>query len=66
LRSRLRERRLPDPGLHEDEVAPLPEVGQSVERVLLRASALDRWLLRRRDLPFGSSVLVAARKPGGS
>jgi len=32
--------------------------------VLLGLSRLDRRLLRHRDLPFGSSVLVAATKPG--
>jgi SAM-dependent methyltransferase len=63
LRTRLRERRLPDPDLRSDEVAPLPEVGALVERVLLGASRIDRRLLRNRDLGFGSSVLVAARKP---
>ena len=63
LRNRLRERRLPHPEVDGHEVAPLPEVGPFVERVLLGASAIDRRLLRKRDLGFGSSVLVAARKP---
>jgi SAM-dependent methyltransferase len=62
-RTRLRERRLPKPDLHDDVVAPLPEVSPFVERVLLGASRIDHRLLRNRDLGFGSSVLVAARKP---
>jgi hypothetical protein len=35
-----------------------------VERVLMSLTRIDRSLLRTRDLPFGSSVLVAARKAG--
>ena len=49
--------------LEDDVVAPLPEVGGAVERVLLGGTRLDRRLLPRSDLPFGSSVLVVARKP---
>ena len=63
LRTRLRERRRPAPRLEDDVVAPLPEVSAPVESILLGGSRLDRWLLARRDLPFGSSVLVVARKP---
>lgn len=45
------------------EAAPrLPETGPVVEKVLMAASGLDRGLLPRYDLPFGSSVVVAARK----
>jgi SAM-dependent methyltransferase len=62
LRTRLRERRLPEPDLEADAVAPLPEVNPVVERLLLGASAVDKRVLGRRDLAFGSSVLVAARK----
>ena len=35
-----------------------------VESALLRLSKVDAWLLRRQDLPFGSSVFVAAEKVG--
>lgn len=63
--TRLRERSLPTPELVVDEVPPLPEVNGVVERVLMAGVRADRLLLRRRDLPFGSSVLVAARKPVG-
>lgn len=62
LLTRLRQRRLPAPVLRPDEVAPLPSVGRVVEKVLLGATALDRRLLGTRDLPFGSSVLLVARK----
>jgi SAM-dependent methyltransferase len=41
----------------------LPAVSPSVERILLRLCELDRRALqRRRDLPFGSSILLAAVK----
>ena len=46
------------------DIVSLPEVSPLLERVLIRLTRLDRTLLRSRDLPFGSSVLVAASKPG--
>jgi SAM-dependent methyltransferase len=54
---RLRERfgGAPAPGL-----AP---VSPAVERVLLTLSGLERRVVGRRHLPFGSSVFLAARKP---
>ena len=54
---RLRRRlgRAPAPGL-----AP---VSPGIERLLRRLSRIDRGLLRRRNLPFGSSVFLAAVKP---
>jgi SAM-dependent methyltransferase len=60
LRSRLR-----DGGSHgpsADGLPRLPETGPLVERVLMAACRLDRRLLPRHDLPFGSSVMVVARK----
>jgi SAM-dependent methyltransferase len=63
IRTRLAERGKPARTLAADEVPPLPEVPGPVEKVLLKASGVDRALLPSRDLPFGSSVLVAARKP---
>ena len=45
------------------DVVDVPEVGQGVERVLLGLCRLDERLLARRDLPFGSSVFLAAVKP---
>lgn len=44
------------------DIVSLPEVSPLVERVLIRLTRLDRALLRTRDLPFGSSVLLAASK----
>ncbi|WP_244932245.1 class I SAM-dependent methyltransferase [Nocardioides sp. W7] len=63
LRTRLVERGRPPVSAGAGEVPPLPAVGRVVERILLGATALDRRLLPRRDLPFGSSVLVVARRP---
>jgi hypothetical protein len=45
------------------DVVDVPEVGPGLERVLLGLCALDRRMLARRDLPFGSSVFLAAVKP---
>jgi SAM-dependent methyltransferase len=44
------------------DIVSLPEVSPLVERVLMLLTSLDRAVLRTRDLPFGSSVLVAASK----
>jgi len=41
----------------------LPSVPPVLDRVLTRLSAAEARLLRRYDLPFGSSVFVAAEKP---
>jgi SAM-dependent methyltransferase len=41
----------------------LPRVSPATDRVLRRLCAAEARLLPRRDLPFGSSVLVAAVKP---
>lgn len=65
---RLRSRVLGD-GSREasaDGVPRLPRTGPAVEKVLLAAAGLDRRLLPRWDLPFGSSVVVAARKETAS
>jgi hypothetical protein len=61
---RLRERAARDRRqLEEGEVPPLPRVPAVVERLLRALCRVDQWLLARSDLPFGSSVLVAAAKP---
>jgi len=45
-----------------DGLLRLPETGPLVEKVLMAACELDRRLLPRFDLLFGSSVVVVARK----
>jgi SAM-dependent methyltransferase len=55
LLRRVRPRR--DPGQH------LSEPPRTVERMLLGLASAERRVLRRRDLPFGSSVFLAATKP---
>ena len=60
LRSRVMERQRPD---SRADRPLLPPTSPRVERLLLWASGLDRRLVRRRDLPFGSSVVIAAEKP---
>lgn len=53
---RLRERVLGVPAQRVTDVAlPGP-----VERLLLALARIDRWVLRRADLPFGLSVFAAA------
>lgn len=37
-----------------------PGVSAPVERLLLTLATVDRWVLRRADMPFGSSVFAAA------
>lgn len=44
----------------------LPEPSPTVEKVLLGLCRVDERLLRSRDLPFGSSVLLAAVRSSGS
>lgn len=41
----------------------LPEVHPVLERGLMALCRLDQRLLARRDLPFGSSIVLAARLP---
>jgi SAM-dependent methyltransferase len=43
----------------------LPHVSPRAEKVLMGLSRMDRRLLARTDLPFGSSIFVAGVKPGG-
>lgn len=46
------------------DVVAVPEVSRVADRLLTWLGGLDDGVLRRHDLPFGSSVVVAARKPG--
>jgi hypothetical protein len=59
LRTRLRERATDR--THAD-VATLSQESPTVERALMGLSRLDQGLLRGFNLPFGSSVVVAASK----
>jgi SAM-dependent methyltransferase len=44
------------------DVVDVPRVGATLERALLGLCRLDERVLARRDLPFGSSVFLAAVK----
>ncbi|MFC6286247.1 class I SAM-dependent methyltransferase [Nocardioides sp. GCM10027113] len=50
-------------GAGEDQ--GLPQVSPRMDAVLTGLSRAESRLLRRRDLPFGSSVFLAARRPDG-
>ncbi len=45
------------------DVVTVPDVSPTVERLLMGLTRLDERVLRRHDLPFGSSVVLAAVKP---
>lgn len=60
---RVRERTRGDAPTQAVDVVSVPQVSPTVERLLRAATRWDERLLARRDLPFGSSVFVAARKP---
>lgn len=47
------------------DIVSLPRLPGPVNTALLKLSGLDRAVLTRRDLPFGSSVFVAATAEGG-
>jgi SAM-dependent methyltransferase len=59
LRGSLTRRRPEGPA----DVVDVPQVGAGLERVLMGLCRLDERLLGARDLPFGSSVFLAAVKP---
>lgn len=46
------------------DVASVPTLPRPVHRALLGVCRVDEVLLARMNLPFGSSVFLAARKPG--
>ena len=45
------------------DVVQLPRTSPTVDRLLTALGQVDNAVLAGRDLPFGSSVVVAARKP---
>jgi SAM-dependent methyltransferase len=44
------------------DVVSVPKTSAWQDRILMALGRVDQWLLRRTDLPFGSSVVLAARK----
>jgi SAM-dependent methyltransferase len=62
LRTRAKERRSQIRPLPAGEVPDLPRVAPVIEWVLRSSSRLDDRLLRRIDLPFGSSLFAVAVK----
>jgi hypothetical protein len=45
------------------DVVAVPDLSKGTARLLMALTRLDERALRRRDLPFGSSVFVAAVNP---
>jgi hypothetical protein len=41
----------------------LPQVSPTLDSVFMKLSRAESRLLRRRDLPFGSSIFLCAEKP---
>jgi SAM-dependent methyltransferase len=60
--TRVRERGKPAAALGADDVPQLPAVSPALEALLMSATRLERRALAKWNLPFGSSVVVAARK----
>lgn len=46
----------------EQPVDRLPKVSPAMDKILMTLTQAEQQLIRRRDIPFGSSVLVAAVK----
>lgn len=63
LGQRLAESRRTTSESSDNQLPSLPEVGATTERALLGLTGVDQRMLRRTDLPFGSSVVVAAQRP---
>ncbi len=58
-----RARRRLRPPVAQESGNRLPSVSPRADRVLMGLSGLDHRLLRRTNLPFGSSIFLAAVKP---
>jgi SAM-dependent methyltransferase len=63
---KVRERREGGGAQAPADVVGVPAVSPRIEQLLLRLTRVDERLLRGRDLPFGSSVFVAATKPAAA
>jgi len=53
-------RRLRGPASEDDG---LPKVSPTLDSLFMKLSNAESSLLRRRDLPFGSSIFLSAEKP---
>jgi SAM-dependent methyltransferase len=51
---------------YASQARALTPVSGPVDRLLMAMTGFDRWMLARRDLAVGSSIFVAAVKPGES
>lgn len=63
LRRRIADRGSAKRNLGVGEIPTLPDVNHRTEQLLMKLTSIDSRILRKWDLPFGSSVVVAARKP---
>jgi hypothetical protein len=63
LARRVRERATGSTSAAPADAVKLADVASPVERLLTTLSRVDQRLLATRDLPFGSSLFVAATKP---
>ena len=53
-------------GLGRDTGSSVPQVGAAVDRLLRSLCRIENRVLAHTDLPFGSSVFLAAHRPGPS
>lgn len=63
LARRVRERATARTAAGPADVVSVPDVAGPVERLLTALSRVDEHLLAAHDLPFGSSLFIAATKP---
>lgn len=61
---RVRRKLRSDGAVAAADVVSLPRTSPPLDRLLTSLGSLDNRILQHRDLPFGSSVVLAARKPG--
>jgi SAM-dependent methyltransferase len=47
----------------EPNEGSLPQVSPTLDSLFMKLSRVESRLLRRRDLPFGSSIFLSAEKP---
>lgn len=66
LARQLKDRKGQQVELDQNDLPELPNLAKWQERLLYFASRIDKKLIGTRDLPFGSSLFVVARKPESS